>query len=128
MNESDRIRPDGYYGVAKAYGEALGSYYNDYHGLSSIHLRIGWVLADDDPTFSPFALSIWLSHRDTAQIVQRSIDAPASLTYEVVYATSDNRWNIFSIDRARELLGYTPEDAAGSDYTSGPSPNINPPV
>lgn len=128
INESDRIRPDGYYGVAKAYGEALGSYYNDYHGLSSIHLRIGWVLANDDPAFSPFALSIWLSHRDTAQIVRRSIDAPDSLRYEVLYATSDNRWNIFSIDRAKKVLGYVPEDAAGSEYTPGPSPNVNRPT
>ena len=128
INESDRIRPDGYYGVAKAYGEALGSYYWDYHALRSIHLRIGWVLANDDPTFSPFALSIWLSHRDTAQIVQRSIDAPDSLTNEVVYATSDNRWNIFSIEKAKRVLGYAPEDAAGSDFTPGPSPNINRPI
>ena len=45
VDEDDRIRPDGYYGVSKAFGEALGSYYDDYHGVSSIHLRIGWVLS-----------------------------------------------------------------------------------
>ena len=76
VNEQTMIRPDGFYGVSKAFGEAIGSYYNDYHGVASIHLRIGWVISTDDPTFSPFALSLWLSHRDTAQIIQRSIDAP----------------------------------------------------
>ena len=122
VDESYRIRPDGYYGVAKAYGEALGSYYYDYHGVGSLHLRIGWVLSEDDPTFSPFALSLWLSHRDTAQIVQRCIDAPASLTYGIFYATSDNMWKIFDITRAKKILGYQPEDAAGEEFTPGPPP------
>jgi len=116
VNEDDRIRPDGYYGVSKAFGEAMGSYYDDYHGVSSIHLRIGWVLSDDDPTFSPFALSLWLSHRDTAQAVSKAIDAPESLGYAVTYVTSDNQWKIFSIDKAREILGYAPEDAAGGEW------------
>ena len=70
----------------------------------------------DDPTFSPFALSLWLSHRDTAQAVARAIDAPDSLRYAVTYVTSDNKWKIFSIDRAREVLGYAPEDSAGSEW------------
>lgn len=122
VDESMRIRPDGYYGVAKAYGEALGSYYNDYHGLRSIHLRIGWVIADDDPTFSPFCLAIWLSHSDVAQLVRRSIDAPDSLDYAVVNATSDNRWKIFSIDGAKRVLGYQPEDGAGETWEDRPPP------
>jgi nucleoside-diphosphate-sugar epimerase len=122
VDESYRIRPDGYYGVSKAFGEALGSYYNDYHGVGSIHLRIGWVLAGDDPAFSPFALSLWLSHRDIAQIVRKSLEAPDSLDYGVFYATSDNTWKIFDISRAKTVLGYAPEDRAGSEFTKGPVP------
>ena len=30
LDETTPIRPSGYYGASKAYGEALGSYYNDY--------------------------------------------------------------------------------------------------
>ena len=74
------------------------------------------MLSNDDPTFSPFALSLWLSHRDTAQAVSKAIDAPDSLRYAVTYVTSDNKWKIFSINRARELLGYVPEDAAGEEW------------
>ena len=122
VDESYPIRPDGFYGVSKAFGEAIGSYYNDYHGLASIHLRIGWVISSDDPGFSPFALSLWLSHRDTAQIVQASIDAPGSLRYGVYYATSDNKWKIFDISRAKRELGYAPEDGAGGEYVPGPPP------
>lgn len=121
VTEEMRIRPDGYYGVAKAYGEAMGSYYQDYHGVSSIHLRIGWVLSKDDPTFSPFALSLWLSHGDLAQIVALSIETKNP--YAVVYATSDNQWKIFSLENARKVLGYRPEDRAGDKWIPGPPPS-----
>jgi NAD+ dependent glucose-6-phosphate dehydrogenase len=114
LDETCRIRPDGYYGTSKAYGEALGSYYLDYHGLSSIHLRIGWVISSDDPTFSPFALSLWLSHRDIAQITGLSLDA--SHKYGIYYATSNNMWKIWDISRAKGELGYKPEDSAGEEY------------
>ncbi|MBI4305554.1 MAG: NAD(P)-dependent oxidoreductase, partial [Chloroflexi bacterium] len=120
VTENMRIRPDGYYGTAKAFGEAIGSYYADYHGVSSIHLRIGWVLSKDDPTFSPFALALWLSHRDLAQIIDLSIETP--LDYAVVYATSDNKWKVFSLAQARKLLGYKPQDRAGEKWTPGPPP------
>lgn len=110
VDEGTRIRPDGLYGVSKAFGEALGSLYADDHGLSSIHLRIGWVRGDDDPSSSPFARAIWLSQRDAVQIVERAIETPMS--YGIYFATSDNEWKIFSIDRARQELGYAPLDRA----------------
>ena len=52
------VRPDGYYGVSKAFGESLGSYFHDEYGLSVICIRIGWVMEPDDPTFAPSALSL----------------------------------------------------------------------
>jgi NAD+ dependent glucose-6-phosphate dehydrogenase len=122
VDETCPIRPDGYYGTAKAFGEALGSYYWDYHTLSSLHLRIGWVIATDDPTFSAFALTLWLSHRDVTQVVQRCIEAPASLGYDIFYATSDNKWKIWSIEKAKQRLDYRPEDSAGDNLRPGPMP------
>ena len=64
-----------------------------------------------------------LAFSESSRRIWPSIDAPASVSYEVVYATSDNRWNIFSIEKAKKVLGYAPEDAAGSEFTPGPSPN-----
>ncbi len=78
------------------------------------------MLSKDDPTFSPFALSLWLSHRDLAQIVDLSIQTRHP--YAVVYATSDNKWKIFSLAQAQKLLGYKPEDRAGEEWTPGPPP------
>lgn len=114
---TDLIRPDSYYGVSKAFGEALGSYYHGAHGLSVICLRIGWVMTPDDPKFSPPSLSLWLSHRDAAQLMQKSIDAPTSVGFTIVNGESDNSLGIWDIETTRQVLGYTPQDGAREDWT-----------
>ena len=119
IDETVPIRPDGYYGASKAYAEGLGSYYSEYHGISSINIRIGWTISNDDPTISGGGLAMWLSHRDTAQIHVKAVDAPDSLMYTVVFAMSDNYWNIFSLDKARKVLGYEPQDDAGTVIDPG---------
>ena len=113
LDENTPVRPSGYYGASKAYGEALGSVYKDYYGVQSVHLRIGWTISSDVPTFAGSALALWLSHRDTSQIHRLAVDAPDDLDYAVVHAMSDNYWKIFSLERARKLLGYEPQDDAG---------------
>ena len=112
ITEQMPARPDSYYGISKALGETLGSYYWDYHSISSIHLRIGWVLDDDDPSKSPLARSIWLSHFDLTHLVQLCLEAPQSLECTIVNATSDNKWKVFSLAHARALLGFNPVDDA----------------
>lgn len=119
IDESVRPRPMGYYGVSKVYGEALGSFYSDFHGMSAIHIRIGMTISSNDPTFAAGPLAVWLSHRDTAQVFTKAIDAPDTLRYTVLHATSDNYWKVLSLERARELIGYEPQDDAGKTYTPG---------
>ena len=79
LDETCRIRPDSYYGASKSFGESLGSYYSDFHNLSTIHIRIGWVISDDDPTFSPISLNLWLSHKDICQIIELSVNADKNI-------------------------------------------------
>ena len=113
IDETVPIRPDGYYGASKAYAEGLGSYYSEFHGISSINIRIGWTISNDNPTSNGGGLAMWLSHRDTAQIHVKAVDAPDLLMYTVVFAMSNNYWNIFSLEKARKVLGYEPQDDAG---------------
>ena len=117
IDEDVPPRPIGYYGVSKVYGEALGSFYSDFHGLSAIHIRIGMTISGDDPTFSPGPLALWLSHRDTADVFCKAIDAPETVRYAVLNATSDNYWKVLSLERARSLIGYEPRDDAGKTFT-----------
>ena len=78
IDETTAIRPSGFYGVSKAFGEAIGSIYNEYFGVPSIHLRIGYTSSNDNPGRG---MSLWLSHRDAAQIHMKAVDAPESLKY-----------------------------------------------
>ena len=112
LDERD-MRPDSLYGVSKAFGEVLGSYYQDEYGLSVICLRIGWVMTPDDPMFHPAALSLWMSHRDTAQLISKAIDAPRSVGFAIVYGMSRNDLRIWDIETGERIIGYSPEDGAG---------------
>jgi nucleoside-diphosphate-sugar epimerase len=105
------VRPDGIYGAAKVFGEAAGHFYSDAYGLSVLCLRIGAVLDTDRPKLRR-QYPGYLSQRDIAQAIEKSIDAPESVRYEVFDILSNNRWAWRSIRHAREVLGYEPQDSA----------------
>ena len=113
---TDLIRPDGYYGVSKAFGESLGSYFHDEYGISVICMRIGWVMEPDDPTFAPSALSLWMSHKDTVRLIDSCIDAPESVGFAIVYGMSDNTYGIWDMEDGRKIVGYEPNDDAGTTW------------
>ncbi len=103
------VRPGGVYGAVKVFGEALGRYYSEEHGLSIICIRIGRVVEEDRPGDASHA-SRYLSHRDIVQMVERCVDAPESVRFDIVYAVSDNRGRYRDISHAREVVGYVPLD------------------
>lgn len=100
-------RPDSLYGVSKVFGETLGRYYVDQHGLSVICLRIGWFLTQPK---DEIGLWMWLSPRDCANVVSRAIETP--LNYGVFYAISRNSRRHWDITETIEKLGYRPQDDA----------------
>jgi nucleoside-diphosphate-sugar epimerase len=122
------IRPDSLYGVSKVYGEALGRYYADHHGLAVFCLRIGGVRAPDNPTHpnqlwadmddtSPETVAkrkrmraVWLSERDCVQLIERSL--LTEQPWVLVYGISNNPRRFWDIEHARRVLGYDPQDAA----------------
>jgi len=106
------VRPTGLYPASKVWGEALGRYYADVHGMSVICLRIGWVNGVDTPRSQPGMAPIWCSQRDIAQMVERAIQAPDDLRFDVFYAVSNNRLCWVDIEHARQVLGYVPQDRA----------------
>jgi len=111
------IRPDGLYGVSKAFGEALGAYYAEQFGLSVVCLRIGTVTRDDNPTRDVRQMATWLSHRDLAHLVDCCLGAKG-VRFEIVYGVSNNTWRFWDITHARRVLGYVPRDNAET-YGSG---------
>lgn len=106
------VRPDGYYGASKAFGEALGRWYNDAFGLPIICLRIGSYL---DRPMNVRNLSTWLSPRDMAQVTWRSIES--DVPWGIFYAISGNSRRYWDIANTQRVLGYEPEDNA-EDYAA----------
>jgi uronate dehydrogenase len=102
------FRPDGYYGLSKAYGELMGRLYWDKHGIESVFLRIGSCRAEPE---DDRMLSTWLSYGDLIRLVERStlatIDGCA-----VIWGASDNRRMTWWRNDARNALGWVPEDSA----------------
>jgi len=99
------VRPDSRYGVAKAFGEALGRLYADKYAMQVFCMRIGNV---NPAPLDKRRLSIWISPRDMAQLVSIGIEHP-DIRFEVVYGVSGNTRSWY--DNANALrLGYRPQD------------------
>ena len=105
------LRPDGPYGIGKAFGEAAGRFYSEEHGLSVICLRIGSVNKEGRPQDARNFATL-LTHRDLSQLVERSIDAPEHLRFAIFYGVSNNKWRFWDITDSRKAIGYEPQDDA----------------
>ena len=114
----DPIRPDGFYGVSKAAGEAIARLYFELYGLQSICLRIGTVIKEDDPSKEPRTQRTWLSHRDLLQLVKRSL--MADVGFGIYYGISNNRYRFWDISDAERELGYRPQDDGSEHTTTAP--------
>jgi nucleoside-diphosphate-sugar epimerase len=110
IGPDDPLRPDSDYGVSKAFGEAVARYYSARWGIQALCLRIGAVLADDDPTKDERNRKIWLSHRDLLQLVEKSL--ASNVIFGIYYGVSDNQGAFWDITNARLDLGYEPVDDA----------------
>lgn len=109
VTHEDPVRPLNVYACSKVWGEALARVYADQHGLSSLCIRIGWVVGDDVLP-DPGAADIWCSRRDIVQLVERCIDAPNDLMFDVFYGMSNNERCWVDVDHARKSVGYEPVD------------------
>lgn len=125
IGADEEFRPDSLYGVSKAFGETLGRYYSDRHGLRVVCLRIGSVVPGDDPWLHAGRLggdpaehyrrlrATWLSHRDCAELVVAALEA--DVRFAVVYGVSNNRRRFWDLGPAERLLGFRPLDVAPDD-------------
>jgi uronate dehydrogenase len=101
------FRPDGYYGLSKAYGELMGRLYWDKHGVENINYRIG---ACRPEPHDRRALSIWLSYPDLLRLVQCTI-AAKRFGHAVIWGCSANPPSYWGADH-RERIGWQPQDSA----------------
>ena len=101
------IRPDTYYGVSKAFGEALARFFVDRYAMRIACLRIG--SCEDEPS-SVRSLSTWLSPRDMVGLTHACLSA-TDLDFAIVYGISANTRAWWDLGPGR-ALGYQPADDA----------------
>jgi len=108
LDGTELPRPGNLYGVSKAAGETLGRYYHDEHDLSFVAVRIGNLTVGHPPIDYERGQAMWLSQRDCAHLFDCCLSADYG--YEIVFGISDNDRKYYSLERAREVLGYDPQD------------------
>ncbi|QTN24376.1 NAD(P)-dependent oxidoreductase [Rhizobacter sp. AJA081-3] len=101
------VRPDGHYGLSKAYGENLAQFYWDRHGIETVSLRIGSSFPEPKDRRM---LATWLSYDDLERLVVSALTAPG-VGHSIVYGMSANTTSWWDNTAARHL-GYAPQDSS----------------
>lgn len=117
LSTTTPVAPDGWYGIAKMWGEAVTAYYAEAFGLHGTSLRIGHA-NDHVPTAREGHM--WISFRDLAGLIRQVIEAPAK-GHRALWATAICDAPYF--DNAETLgTGWAPLDRPGSPVDSAPAP------
>jgi uronate dehydrogenase len=101
------MRPDGHYGLSKAFGENLAQFYFDRYGLETVSIRIGSSFPEPADRRM---LATWLSFDDLERLVIAALSAPV-VGHSVIYGMSDNTLTWWDNTSARHI-GYRPMDSS----------------
>ena len=107
------IRPDGPYGIGKAFGEAAGRFYSDEYGLSVMCIRIGTLNKESRPSGARQFATL-LTHADLSRLIRSCIEGPDKVKFAIYYGVSNNKWRFWDIENSMIEIGYQPEDDAES--------------
>jgi uronate dehydrogenase len=107
ITPKDPVRPDGFYGLSKAFGENLAQLYWDRHGIETVSLRIGSSFAEPKDRRM---LATWMSFDDTERLIVAALTAPI-VGHTVIYGMSDNKTTWWDNTSARHI-GYRPQDSS----------------
>ena len=111
MITHEMIRPDSIYGATKVWGEALGRYFSTEYGVSVLCVRIGNLRVENRPLFDR-ENAVYLSHKDCATFFQKCVELRNEVEYDVLFATSNNKYAWRDLQHSKDVLGYNPEDSA----------------
>ena len=101
------MRPDGHYGLSKAFGENLAQFYFDRYGIETVSVRIGSSFPEPADRRM---LATWLSYDDLERLVVASLSAPV-VGHSVIYGLSDNTTSWWDNTLAAHI-GYRPKDSS----------------
>ena len=101
------LRPDGFYGLSKCFGEALSRYYYDRFGIETVCVRIGSSFPQPK---SARMMITYLSYDDLVELLRCSLFAPR-VGHTIVFGTSGNAATWWD-NRKAAHLGFKPKDSS----------------
>lgn len=107
VSPRDPVRPDGFYGLSKCFGENLAQLYWDRFGIETVSVRIGSSFAAPKDRRM---LATWMSFDDTERLIVAALTAPV-VGHSVIYGMSDNATTWWDNTSARHI-GYRPQDSS----------------
>jgi len=110
VDPSMPARPSTRYACTKLFGEALGRYYSDQHGMDVVCIRLAWFQPPDSPLLrsKPELRTHWCSPADLARLVQAALLKP--VRFAVAFGVSNNTGRFWDISEAERVLGFRPQD------------------
>ena len=120
-------RPDGMYGLSKAFGEDLSRFYFDRYGIETACVRIGSSFPEPKDRRM---LASWLSYDDLHRLITACLTTPV-LGHTIIFGTSNNAVSWYDNAKARHV-GYVPQDSSDvfrdAVYARTPVPDLNDPT
>ena len=107
IGPADPVRPDGNYGISKAFGESLSRFYFDRYAIETVCLRIGSSFPEPKDRRM---LATWLSYDDLERLVVAALTAPI-VGHSVIYGMSDNTTTWWD-NRSASHLGFRALDSS----------------
>ena len=127
ITPNDPARPDGLYGVSKAFGEDLSRMYFDRYGIETACLRIG---SSFERPRDRRMLATWLSFDDLHRLITACLTVPV-LGHTIIFGASDNAQGWWDNSSVRHI-GYVPQDSSevfrAEILASTPVPDPNDPT
>ena len=127
ISAKEPARPDGMYGVSKAFGEDLSRFYFDRYGIETACVRIGSSFPEPRDRRM---LASWLSFDDLHRLITACLTTPV-LGHTIIFGVSDNAVTWYDNGQARHV-GYAPQDSSDqfreAVYASTQAPELSDPA
>ncbi|GAB2903270.1 NAD(P)-dependent oxidoreductase [Paralcaligenes sp. KSB-10] len=127
INADHPARPDGMYGLSKAFGEDLSRFYFDRYGIETACVRIGSSFPEPKDRRM---LATWLSFDDLHRLITACLTTPV-LGHTIVFGMSRNAVTWWDNSRAHHV-GYVPQDSSDvfrdAVYARTPAPDLSDPA
>lgn len=120
-------RPDGWYGISKAFGEDVARFYFDRYGIETACVRIGSSFpAPKDRRM----LASYLSYADLHRLITACLSTPV-LGHSIIFGMSDNAVTWWD-NRCANHIGFKPQDSSDifreAVYAATPAPDLTDPA